>query len=68
MTNIGYTLLVVLFLIIIIRILNWLFRKINRYAETNKERLFKSIKINNYEFLTAEREYQVALIFLKYLK
>jgi small-conductance mechanosensitive channel len=66
--NIAYTLLVVLVLIVIIWFLNWLFRKIFRYADTNKARLFRSIKINTYEFLTAEKEYQVALSFLKILK
>jgi small-conductance mechanosensitive channel len=66
--NIGYTLFVVLVLIFIIWILNKIFRKIYLYADTHKARLFKSIKINTYEFLTAEREYQVALTLLKFLK
>jgi small-conductance mechanosensitive channel len=66
--NIGYTLLVVFFLGLIIWLLNWVFRKIFRYAGVNKARLFKSIKINNYEFLTAEREYEVAVNLLKVFK
>jgi small-conductance mechanosensitive channel len=66
--NLGYTLIVVLALILIILFLNWIFRKIFRYTEKNKARLFKSVKINEYEFLTAEREYQVAQSFLKILK
>jgi small-conductance mechanosensitive channel len=66
--NIGYTLVIVILLILIIYILNWLFRRIFRYAAANKEKLFKSIRINTYEFLTAEREYEVALGLLKALK
>jgi small-conductance mechanosensitive channel len=66
--NIGYTALVVILLIIIIILLNWIFKKIFIYSEKNKERLFKSIKINNYEFLTAEREFNVAQGLLKFLK
>jgi small-conductance mechanosensitive channel len=66
--NIGYTLLVILVLLLIIKLLNWLFRKIFRYIELNKNRFFKSIKINNYEFLNAEREYVVAQYILKVLK
>jgi small-conductance mechanosensitive channel len=66
--NIGYTMLVVFFLIIIIWFLNWLFRKVLRYAEVNRSRLFRSVKINEYEFLTAEREYQVARSLLKIVK
>jgi small-conductance mechanosensitive channel len=66
--NIGYTALVVVVLILIIIILNWLFKKILRYSEKNKEKLFKSIRINNYEFLTAEQEYRVAVGLLKFIK
>jgi small-conductance mechanosensitive channel len=66
--NIAYTMLVVFVLIIIIWFLNWVFRKIYRYAEIKKERLFRSIKINNYEFLTAEKEYEVAVNLLKVFK
>jgi len=66
--NIGYTLLVVLLLVFIIWFLNWLFRKISTYAERNKARLFKSIKINSYEFLTADREQRLAVAILKFLK
>ena len=66
--NIGYTLVVVIVLILIIWILNWMFRKIFRYAEVHKDRLFKSIKINTYEFLSAEREYEVAKSLLKIFK
>jgi small-conductance mechanosensitive channel len=66
--NIGYTMVVVALLILIIWILNKIFRKIYRYADTHRAKLFKSIKINTYEFLTAEREYQVALTLLKILK
>jgi small-conductance mechanosensitive channel len=66
--NIGYTLLVVLVLGLIIRLISWLFKKIYHYAETNKKRLFRSIKINEYEFLTAEREYEVAIYSLKIIK
>jgi small-conductance mechanosensitive channel len=66
--NIGYTALIVMFLILIIWLLTWVFRKIYRYADVNKARFFKSIKINNYEFLTAEREYEVAVNLLKVLK
>lgn len=66
--NIGYTTLVVLFLIIIIIILNWIFRRIFNYTEKHKDRLFKSIKINNYEFLTAEREQRVVIAAMKFLK
>jgi small-conductance mechanosensitive channel len=66
--NIGYTFFVVLFLILIILLLNWLFRKVFRYSEKNKARLFRSVKINEYEFLTADREYEVATGFFKILK
>jgi len=66
--NIAYTTLVVLMLILIILILNWLFRRIFRYSESHKAKLFKSIKINEYEFLTAEREYEVAKGLLKFFK
>jgi small-conductance mechanosensitive channel len=66
--NIGYTLLVALVLVLIIWFLNWLFRKIFRYAEAHKVKLFRSIKINEYEFLTAEREYKVAVGLLKVIK
>jgi small-conductance mechanosensitive channel len=66
--NIGYTLVVLLVLILIIRAITWLFKKIFRYAEKNKTRLFKSIKLNEYEFLTAEKEYSVALYLLKIIK
>jgi small-conductance mechanosensitive channel len=66
--NIGYTFLVVLVLILIILILNRLFRRVFRYSELHKARLFKSIKINEYEFLTAEREYEVAKGLIKVLK
>jgi small-conductance mechanosensitive channel len=66
--NIGYTSMVVFVLILIILFLNWLFRKVFRYSESNKSRLFRSVKINEYEFLTAEREYQVAQSILKVLK
>ncbi|NTV84493.1 MAG: hypothetical protein HGA23_09380, partial [Bacteroidales bacterium] len=66
--NIGYTMVVVALLILIIWILNKIFRRIYRYADTHRAKLFKSIKINTYEFLTAEREYQVALTLLKILK
>jgi len=66
--NIGYTLLVVFVLALIIKLLNWLFRKIIRYVVANKERLFKSIVLNNYEFLNAEREYSVAVSLIKIIK
>jgi small-conductance mechanosensitive channel len=66
--NIGYTALVVFFLILIIWILNRVFRIIFRYAEKNRERFFKSIKINEYEFLTADQEFRVATSLLKFLK
>lgn len=66
--NIGYTALVVFFLILIIWLLNWIFRKILRYTENHKEKLFKSIKINEYEFLTADREFRVAQGLLRFLK
>lgn len=68
MKNIGFTLLVLLMLILIIWFLNWLFKRIFRYAEKNRERLFRSIKINEYEFLTAERMQRVAFALLKFLK
>jgi small-conductance mechanosensitive channel len=55
-------------LILIVLLLNWLFRKVFRYSVVNKKRLFKSVKINEYEFLTAEREYEVALSILKVVK
>lgn len=66
--NIAYSSLVVLMLILIILILNWLFRRVFRYFETHKAKLFKSVKINEYEFLTAEREYEAAKGLLKVLK
>jgi small-conductance mechanosensitive channel len=66
--NIGYTVLVVVLLIFIILFLNWIFRKVFRFSEANKARLFKSVKINEYEFLTAEREYRVAVSLLKVIK
>jgi small-conductance mechanosensitive channel len=66
--NLGYTLIVVVALIVIILFLNWIFRKIFRYTQKNKARLFRSVKINEYEFLTAEREYQVAQSFLRIIK
>lgn len=66
--NIGYTLLVILLLVLIIKLLTWLFKKIYRYAEIHKHKLFRSIKINEYEFLTAEREYEVATYILKIIK
>jgi small-conductance mechanosensitive channel len=66
--NIAYTSLVVLVLILIILILNWLFRRIFRYSDSHRARLFKSFKINEYEFLTADREYEVARGILKFLK
>jgi small-conductance mechanosensitive channel len=66
--NIAYTSLVVLILILIILILNWMFRRVFRYSETHKAKLFKSVKINEYEFLTADREYEVAKGLLKALK
>ncbi len=67
-TNIAYSLIVVFVLVLIIWLLNWLFRKIIKYAEKHKERLFKSIKINEYEFLTAEREFVVARGLLRFFK
>lgn len=66
--NIGYVLLVILVLVLIIKLLTWLFRKIFRYVEAKKDRLFKSIILNNYELLDAEREYKIALIILKIIK
>lgn len=66
--NISYTLVVLLVLILIIWILNWLFRRVFRYAEAHKASLFKSININTYEFLSAEREYEVAKSLLKIFK
>jgi small-conductance mechanosensitive channel len=66
--NISYTIIVFIVLILIIWILNLVFKKIYSYAEKHKARLFKSIRINEYEFLTAEREYEVTLTLLKFLK
>jgi len=66
--NILFTALVLLVLVLIIWCLNWIFRKIFNYAERHKAKLFKSIKINEYEFLTAEREQRVAIALLKLLK
>ncbi len=65
---VGYTAIVIVVLGLIIWLLNLVFRKVQRYTDQNKDKLFKSIKINNYEFLTAEREYNVAKILLKFLK
>ena len=66
--NIAYTLLVLVVLSVIIRLLNWVFRKIFHYVATHREKLFKSIVFNNYEFLNAEREYQLAKAFLRIAK
>lgn len=66
--NIAYSAVVVLLLILIIWFLNWIFRKVFNYFEAHKDRFFKSFKINEYEFLTAEREYRVAIGLLRFLK
>lgn len=66
--NLGYTLVVVIVLILIILLLNWIFRKVFRYIESNRSRIFRSIKINEYEFLTEEREFRVGLALLKFLR
>lgn len=66
--NLGFTLVVVIVLILIILLLNWLFRKIFRYLETHRSRIFRSIKINEYEFLTEEREFRVGIALLKFLR
>jgi small-conductance mechanosensitive channel len=66
--NIGYTAIILVALIFIIWLLNLVFRRIYRYAEKHEKKLFKSIRINNYEFLTAKREYEVAMGLLKFLK
>jgi small-conductance mechanosensitive channel len=66
--NIAYTLLIVFILVLIIWILNRLFRWIIKRVESNKSRIFKSIKLINYEFLTADREHAIAVYFLRVLK
>lgn len=66
--NIAYTALIVVVLALIIWILNRLFRWLFRWLEKNKERIFRSIKLQNYEFLPVEREHAIALFLLKLLK
>jgi len=66
--DIAYTLLILLILFIIIKLLNWIFRKISKKLENNKDRIFKSIRFRNYEFLTVDRELGIANYLLKVIK
>lgn len=66
--DIGYTLIVIAVVILIIYLLNLVFRRILRWVQRKKDTLFRSIRINQYEFLTVEREYAIALGILKILR
>jgi small-conductance mechanosensitive channel len=68
LTNVGYTAVILLVLIIIILILNRLYRWLFRWIERNREKVFKSLKLQNYEFLPVERQHKIAIYFLRLLK
>jgi len=68
LTNIGLTLMVIGILGGIIWALNRFFRWIRRWVDKNRERIFRSIKLNNYEFLTVDREYTISLFILRIIK
>ena len=66
--NILYTAVILVVLAVIIWILNRLFRWLFRWLEKNKQRIFRGIKLQNYDFLPMEREHTIAVFLLKLLK
>lgn len=66
--NIGLTLLVISILGAIVWSLNRFFRWVQKWIDNNKAKIFRSITLQNYEFLTVEREYTITTYLLRVLK
>jgi small-conductance mechanosensitive channel len=68
LSSIAHTALILFVLIIIILILNRLFRWLLTWIAKNRERLFRSLKIQSYEYLPVERQHKISIYLLRLLK
>jgi small-conductance mechanosensitive channel len=66
--RIGAIILIIAGIYFLIRIINRLFKRLNRYVITLKDTILKGIRFRGYQFLDSDRELKVALFLINIIR
>lgn len=66
--RVGLTILIIILAWVCVYLLNLLFGKIESWAKKRKDRLFKGVRLKNYEMLPPKRELELALKLISLFK